>query len=277
MDAQAAAPQVLQIRSADGSEIGCEVVGEGPPLLLVHGATADRGRWGSVREALAARFRLHLMDRRGRGLSVREGQGAYAIEREGEDVAALLDAIGEPALVLGHSYGGACALLAAADGAEIERLLVYEPAFGGDEDPVFPTEALAEVDAALSRGDREAALTAFFSGVLLLGDDAIAAIRATPVWAARLAAAYTLPREARAANALRLDAERLAPITAPTRFLLGTETTAPLDRCTRAAHAALPGSDLRILAGHGHTAMDADPELFVAEVVDWLGPGAGRA
>jgi pimeloyl-ACP methyl ester carboxylesterase len=56
----------------------------------------------------------------------------------------------------------------------------------------------------------------------------------------------------------------------PTRFLLGTETTPALVRSTRVAHAALPGSELRELRGHGHAAMDADPALFVAEVVDWL-------
>jgi pimeloyl-ACP methyl ester carboxylesterase len=102
-------------------------------------------------------------------------------------------------------------------------------------------------------------------------------MRATPVWEARLAAAHTLAREGRAANAHRLDPERMATIAAPVRFLLGTETTPGLRASTLAAHAALPGSELRELPGHGHVAMDADPELFVAEVVDWLLPAPAHS
>jgi pimeloyl-ACP methyl ester carboxylesterase len=64
---------------------------------------------------------------------------------------------------------------------------------------------------------------------------------------------------------------RLASVAAPTRFLLGTEATPALVRSTRAAHAPLPGSELRELHGRGHAAMDSDPALFVAEVEDWLG------
>jgi pimeloyl-ACP methyl ester carboxylesterase len=63
----------------------------------------------------------------------------------------------------------------------------------------------------------------------------------------------------------------LRAVDAPTRFLLGTETTPALARSTRAAHAALPGSELRELRGHGHAAMGADPGLFAAEGEDWLG------
>ena len=59
--------EVLSVVSADGTRIGCEVDGTGPPLLLVHGSTAGRGRWATVRDAFAAGFTLHLMDRRGRG------------------------------------------------------------------------------------------------------------------------------------------------------------------------------------------------------------------
>src|SRR6476660_3783140 len=67
----AAEIEVLSVVSADGTRIGCEVDGTGPPLLLVHGSTADRSRWAVVREALAPRFTLHLMDRRERGRGAR--------------------------------------------------------------------------------------------------------------------------------------------------------------------------------------------------------------
>ena len=205
--------EVLRVRSADGSEIGCEVLGEGPPLLVIHGTISDRGRWFSVRDELAGRFRLHLMDRRGRGLSAAEVL-PYTLEREGEDIQALIEGIGEPTLVLSHSYGGTCALEAAESFDGIARLLVYEPAFALG-DPVFPRAALAEVIEALARDDREAAVTLFYRHALELDEDTIDRLRASPIWKARLAAADTLGREATAANAYRLDPERLATISRP--------------------------------------------------------------
>jgi pimeloyl-ACP methyl ester carboxylesterase len=265
--------KILRARSADGSEIGCELLGAGPPLLLVHGSIADRSRWYSVRDALAARFRLHLMDRRGRGLSANQAETPYAIAREGEDIKALIEAIDQPTLVLAHSYGGTCALEAAAGFDGMSKLLVYEPAFAPGGDPIFPYEALDEVEAALARGDRETAVMLFYSEALQLDAKSIALVRSTPIWHARLAAAGTLGREAHAANAYRLDPERMATISAPTRFLLGTETAAPLQRSTRYAHEAVPGSELADLPSQGHNAMDADPARFVAQVVDWLAPG----
>ena len=258
---------MLEVTSADGTRIGCEVDGAGPALLLVHGSTADRHRWAAVRAALAERFTLVLMDRRGRGLSGDGPGDRYALGREAEDVAAVLAELGPGASVLAHSYGGSCALEAAATGARAARLLVYEPAFGTPEGPVFPLAALAAVETALARGDREAALETFFADVLLLDEAALAAMRGTPMWQARVAAAPTLAREARAANAFR---PRAGELTMPVRFLLGTETTPPLACAARAAHAAVPGSSLRALPGHGHAAMDTGPDLFVAEVVAWL-------
>jgi pimeloyl-ACP methyl ester carboxylesterase len=263
---------MLEVTSADGTRIGCEVDGTGPALLLVHGSTADRHRWAAVRAVLAEEFTLVLMDRRGRGLSG-DGPGeGYALEWEADDVAAVLAALGPEALVLAHSYGGSCALEAAAGGARAARLLVYEPAFGTPEGPVFPLAALATVEAALARDDREAALETFFADVLALDEAEIAPMRGTAVWRARVASAPTLAREARAANAFR---PRAGALTAPVRFLLGTETAPPLVRSTRAAHAAVPGSSLRELPGHGHAAMDTGPDLFVAEVLAWFSGSGG--
>jgi pimeloyl-ACP methyl ester carboxylesterase len=264
-----AAAEVLRVRSPDGTRIGCEVLGDGPPLLIVHGSTADRHRWAAVRDALAERFRLHLMDRRGRGLSAEEAPGPYALEREAQDVGAVLAAIGPATRVLAHSYGATCTLEAVAGGASAGRMLLYEPAFAAGQE-VFPLGALAGVDAALERGDREAALTIFFGDVLLLDEGAVAALRSTPMWQDRLAAAHTLAREARAANSYEARPERLAAIGGPVRFLLGTDTAPALRSATLAARAALPGSDLVELAGHGHAAMDADPELFVEVCAEWL-------
>ena len=124
--------EVLEPSSADGTRIGCELVGEGPPLLAVHGSTADRHRFAAVQTRLAESFRLHLMDRRGRGLSAEETPADYSLEREAEDIRAVVAAIDGPVLVLAHSYGGACALEAVTDCEGIARMLVYEPAERND-------------------------------------------------------------------------------------------------------------------------------------------------
>src|SRR3712207_4932451 len=106
---------VGEVVSSDGSRIGFERVGEGRPLVLVHGSTADRSRWAPVVPALAQRFEVVLVDRRGRGLSRAEADGDYAIDREAEDLVAVADAVGEgaPVGVVGHSFGGLVALEAA--------------------------------------------------------------------------------------------------------------------------------------------------------------------
>jgi pimeloyl-ACP methyl ester carboxylesterase len=260
--------ETLEVTSRDGTRIGCEVLGTGPPLLAIHGSTADRSRWAAVRDALAAHFRLHLMDRRGRGLSAAEADSEYSLDVEAGDVRAVVGAIGAPTVVLAHSYGATCALAAAPDCPGMARLLAYEPAFGTDAGGVFPEAALPEVEAALARGDREAALEIFFRRAQLQPDAAIAAMRHTALWRARLAAVHTLPREGRVANAYRPHG--LAAIAPSLRLLLGTESPPNLEAATRAAHAAAPGSELRELPGHAHAAMDFDPALFVAEVVDWL-------
>src|SRR5262245_15334434 len=96
------------VTSRDGTPIGYERSGQGPPLILVHGTTADHSRWAPVLPALSERFTVSAVDRRGRGAS--GDAPIYAIEREFEDVAALVDAVGGPVYLLGHSYGALCAL-----------------------------------------------------------------------------------------------------------------------------------------------------------------------
>lgn len=263
--------EILHALSPDGTRIGCELLGSGLPLLAVHGSTADSSRWAAVREPLAARFRLFLMDRRGRGLSAEEATGDYSLDLEAADIRAVVEAIGEPVRVLAHSYGGACALEAATDCDGIERMLVYEPALGSARGEAFPLDALAELERALARGDREAGLTIFYTRVLLMDPSAVEALRAAPTWPSRVAAAHTLAREAREVNAHPADPERMRAIKAPVRLLLGTETTAALRRATLAARDAIPSAELRELPGHGHVAMDADPRMFAGEVVEWLG------
>lgn len=261
---------MLEVRSPDGTRIGCDVVGDGPALLLVHGSVNDGRRWAPVRDRLAARFRLYLMDRRGRGLSADEAAD-YAIEREAEDIVTVATAIGEPVRILAHSYGATCTLAAIESGLAAERMLLYEPPFGTAAGPAVPLEVLAEVDGALERDDPEAALVAFLGRVIRLDEPTLAAMRRAPAWTARVQNTRTFAREARCINAYG-PGPGLRAAGPSVRLLLGTETPPELVASTRAAHAALPGSDLRLLPGHAHSAMDVDPPMFVEQVLDWLAP-----
>src|SRR5215471_17537852 len=113
------------IWSKDGTTIAAWRSDVGAPLLLVHGTTADHTVWTPVRVALERHFSVWTLDRRGRGSS--GDAAAYALERECEDIAAVIDAIGGAVHVLGHSFGGICALEAALLTPNIGRLILYEP------------------------------------------------------------------------------------------------------------------------------------------------------
>ena len=115
--------------SRDGTSIAVWQSGEGPPLVLIHGAAADHSRWAPVLPALEQRFTVFAVDRRGRGRS--GDANDYALEREFDDVVAVVESAGEAVNVLGHSYGGICALEAALLTDRIRKLVLYEWIGGG--------------------------------------------------------------------------------------------------------------------------------------------------
>lgn len=261
---------VAHVSSADGTRIGFARMGEGPPLVAIHGGVADHSRWKPVAAALSADHSLVLLDRRGRGLSDDEAAGDYALPREVEDLDAVISALGAPVRVLAHSYGGLVALEAATSISGIERMVVYEPAFDTPGQETFPPQTLARVDELIAAGDREAGLELFFREVVGADDELIATLKSTPVWAARVAAAHTIGREGVVVREVGFDPVRFQRLDLPVRFLVGTESPEPLKASTRAAHAAIRGSELVELEGQGHAAMDTDADRFVRAVLEFL-------
>jgi len=185
------APQVIEVASPDGTVVGVERLGSGPPLLAVHGGTADRSRWASVCDALAEVFTLYLLDRRGRGASTREAPGPYALAREAEDVVAVIEMIDAPVLYLGHSYGAIVGIEALTRTDRIEKALLYEPPFHAGGYEVVPASFRERFSGLLQRGQREEALDLFYRDVVAIGPTPL---RTLPVWQARLAAVHTLER-----------------------------------------------------------------------------------
>lgn len=258
-----------QVTSRDGTPIAFWRSGSGPPLVLVHGATADHTTtWRFVIADFERRFTVHAMDRRGRGGS---GDGPeYALEREAEDVAAVVDTIGEPVHVLGHSHGALVALEAALLTPNIRRLILYEgvPLRGSE---LLGPGMVERLEALLEAGDVDAMLTTMFREVVEMPPAEIDLLRSQEdAWAVRLRNARTLPRELRANERYVFEPERFRGMRVPTLLLLGEHSPAYEQRSTRAVAAALPAGRVGTLHGQQHAAMYAAPELFVTEVVRFL-------
>lgn len=253
--------------SADGTAVAYQRTGHGPMLVLVHGTGRDRSHWSRNLPALARHATVYAVDRRGRG-----GSGdtdRYAIEREAEDILAVIDAAGEPVHLLGHSYGAIVALEAAVRTDRVRTLILYEPPFSTGSDRV-PSDLGDRLEAILSTGDREEVLVTFLREGPRYPPDVIEAQRARPDWSDRLAFAHTLPRETQAVHRYVFDPERVADLRVPTLLLLGSESPPFFQQAIDALHGALPESEVVLLQGQHHNAMETAPELFAETVRRFL-------
>lgn len=256
-----------QVTSHDGTLIGYVRRGSGRPLLLVHGTTADHTRWAATSPYLEHYFSVVVMDRRGRGGS---GDGpAYDLQREAEDVAAVVDAIGEPAFLLGHSYGAKCSLEAALLTENVRRLVLYEPPIPTGPPP-YARSIRDRVQALVDDGELEAALEVMMREVVRMPEHELEVFRRLPVWQTRIQLAPTIPRELMFDWIYHFDAARFARLDVPTLLLLGEHSPPYFRNAVELVHSTLPDSRVVILPGEGHIAMDTNPDLFVREVLAFL-------
>jgi pimeloyl-ACP methyl ester carboxylesterase len=263
-----AATERFSLSSADGTPLAVWVSGDGPALVMVHGSIADHTTFDTFVGVLRQDLATYCMDRRGFGAS---GDTApYSIERDFEDVAAVVDALaartGGPVALWGHSYGASCALGGAALTRNVHHLILYEPSLG----LTYPPGSIARIEQALADGDRDSAITEVLVGVLEMTDDEVTAVRADPLWPARLAAAHTVPRECRAEEGWEFEPHRFESVTAPTLFLAGSDSVPEVARATDAAAAAIPWSEVLVLEGHGHFAHKTDPAMVAAIIRELL-------
>jgi pimeloyl-ACP methyl ester carboxylesterase len=256
-----------EVVSADGTPIAVWRTGEGPPLVLVHGAAADHGRWAPVLPALQERFTVLAMDRRGRGGSADAED--YAIEREYEDVAAVVEWAGDGVDLLGHSHGGACAVEAALLTDHVRRLVLYEAPMGYIKSP---PEVVSRLEELLAAGERDELLVVFLREVAGLPADQIALMRSLPAWEGRLAAAGTIAREERVTREYVFDPQRFAALRVPTLLLQGADSPAAFMQAAEALRSVLPDSRVAVMPGQRHAAMDTGTELFTTEVLRFLDP-----
>jgi pimeloyl-ACP methyl ester carboxylesterase len=259
--------------SPDGTPIAVFSAGDGSPLVLVHGATADHTTWRTSGPLLAARHTTHAVDRRGRGSS---GDGPdYAIEREFEDLAAVVDAIagesGRTVDVVGHSYGGRIGLGAALLTPNIRRLVVYEgapPAGGGRGYQDDGT--LADIEGLVAAGDRDEALATFMRDIVRMPDADLAAFRADPIWPRRAAAVGTTIRELRAEVSPAASLMALGGVRQPVLQILGGDSAEAFRAATAALDERLANGRVVTIAGARHAAHHTHPQEFVAAIEAFL-------
>jgi pimeloyl-ACP methyl ester carboxylesterase len=254
----------FDVRSDDGTSIAVWVEGEGPALVMVHGSIADHTTFEPFVAVLRHEMTTFSMDRRGFGAS--GDTIAYAVERDFEDVAAVIEAVaartGGPVAVFGHSYGANCAMGGAALTANAHHLVLYEPSLG----LAYPPGSIERIEAALDRCDHDAAIAAVLVELLEMTDDEIDVYRSSPLWPVRLAAAPTIPRECRTEAGWVYQRGQFDAIAAPTLLLTGSDSVPAVTEATELAAAAIPDATVRVLEGHAHFAHRTDPAT-VAEIV----------
>ncbi len=259
------------VTSRDGSGIAVFTAGQGPAVLLVHGTSADHRTWRVVAPDLAGGRRVHALDRRGRGDS---GDGAvYAIERELEDVAEVVDTLadeaGAPIDVVGHSLGGRIALAASRLTGNIRRIVAYESApakrdaAGQDDDEGL----LRRLRADLAAGDLDGLLARFMAEAVGMPPAELSAFRADPIWARRAAAGPTIVRELDAAlHAPAIAVDALALVAVPVLQLTGSLSAAWFRDGALALDARLVGGRLQVIESARHAAHHTHPAEFLARV-----------
>lgn len=259
---------VDKIRSKDGTLIAYQKRGAGAPLLLVHGTLGSSRRW-PILAALEQHFTVYALDRRGYGES--GDSNSYAVEREFEDIVAVANALGDGVNLLGHSFGGLCALEAALDIPQLRSLIVYEPSpLPVPGVPLYPDGIIDRFEALLAAGDREQIVLTVFRELVGMPPHEIELLKTSPVFPAQIAAAHAVPRESRAEEAYRFEPGRFRKLDVPTLLLLGGDSPSFFRTTIETWHAALPNSRIVVLPGQQHIAHYTAPDLFVHEVRTFL-------
>lgn len=261
-----------QVRSSDGTTIAIDQTGDGPPVVLVSGALGDRMSNTQLASALARRFAVFNYDRRGRGES--GDAAAYAVEREVEDLHAVINEAGGSAFVFGTSSGGNLALESAAGGLPITKLALWEPNFLVDDSrSPLPEDYVARLRELVETGRRGDAIEYFMTNAVGLPAEAVRQMRQMPMWSAMEKAAHTLAYDGEVVGeslaGRSLLAESWASVTAPTLILDGG-TTPWLSEGAQAIAAVLPNAQRRTLEGQTH---DVDPFPLAPVLVEFFERG----
>jgi pimeloyl-ACP methyl ester carboxylesterase len=254
-----------RIPSPAGATVSYDQYGSGPPLVLVHGAFSDhKTNWEFVKPLFEKQFTVYAIARRGRGET--DATQGHSLEDESRDVVAVLQAIGAPVFLLGHSYGAHTALAAAAHIPDrVRKLVLYEPAWPN----VVGKEALARLEALAQAGDWEGFAVTFFRDRLSVPVEALDELRTTELWPPIIADAEASLGDLRALSRYDFNAERFRELRVPVMLQIGTESPRAL-YVTDALAAVLPDVRVEELPGQAHEGMTTAPKLYAEAVSRFL-------
>ncbi|MGW1751903.1 alpha/beta fold hydrolase [Streptomyces sp. NPDC002092] len=251
--------------SHDGTSLAYQRTGEGPAVILVSGAMSTGATVAPLAGPLAGRFSVVSYDRRGRGES--GDTQPYAVAREVEDLAALIDAVGGEASLYGISSGGALVLEAAASGVPVRRVAVYEVPFavyeGGAKERAEYTERLEE---ALGQGRRGDAVELFLR-LTGLAEEMIQSARNSPMWSGMEAIAPSLAYDNAVMGDGLVPLDRLAGIEVPVLSLAGSASPAWMREAARAVAETAPQGTYQILEGQTHM---VDPNVLAPVLAEFF-------
>jgi pimeloyl-ACP methyl ester carboxylesterase len=260
-------------RSTDGTAIAYETCGDGPPLILVDGALCYRGMGPSraLAKALSDYFTVVTYDRRGRGDST--DTAPYSVEREIEDLAALIAAVGGSAHLCGFSSGAVLALDAAARGLPITALVLYEPPFIVDDSrPPAAGDYVEQLDTLLASNHRGDAVRLFMRHVGMPAP-LVSLMRFMPAWGKLCRVAHTLPYDGEIMGDTQLGrplpAARWPGTKIKTLVLVGGKSPAFFHNGTQMLAGLLPNAEHRVLDGQTHM---VKAKALAPALIDYLGP-----
>ena len=238
------------VKSADGTIIAYDHVGDGPPLIVSVGAFCTRHTFVPP-EALAAAFTVYTYDRRGRGDS--GDTQPYAPEREYEDLAAVASVCAGTPFVFGHSSGAAIVLRAAARGVRLGPIVAYEAPFKNDETPPPPVDPAPHIRSLVAEGRRGEAVEFWMGEVVRLPAEVVAGMKSTPWFKAMEPLTSALPYDIEVTDG-GVPTEELARITGSVLVLGGAKSPAWFQRSVAEQAAAIPGGRLQMIDGYEHNA-----------------------
>jgi len=255
-----------QVTSKDGTTIAFDRLGEGPAVILVSGGSVDRSSLAALADLLAQHFTVFNYDRRGRGPS--GDTPPYAVEREVEDIDAVVEAAGGSAYLFGSSSGAALALEAARQlPNRITKLALWEPPYIPEGFPRPPADTAKTFSYLIAAGKRGDAAEYFMAKVVGMPPEFVAQARSSPWWPAQEALAHTLAYDATIMGDYSLPTERAAQVTIPTLVLDGGASFPFLHPTAQALAAALPNGRQRTLEGQSH---DVAAEVLAPSLTEFF-------
>jgi pimeloyl-ACP methyl ester carboxylesterase len=258
------------VTSEDGTTIVFDRTGRGPAVILVGGALNDRRAGAALAGLLAPSFATYTYDRRGRGDS--GDTPPYAVEREVEDLEAVVVEADAPAFLMGHSSGAALVIESAARIAGVSKMALYEPPYNVDDTrPPIPKDYVAHLDRLAAQGRRGDAVEYFMVSGVGLPPEAVAQMRGASFWPSLEAVADTLPYDGRVMGFDRADrslpVERWKAIAARALVMDGDASPVWSRNAVRAVAEALPNAERRTLAGQTH---EVDPAVLAPVLVEFF-------